>query len=106
MNESQIRNMTPDELLSAFECGQLTDDNVKLAFGQVVEALGEEASKSERMFRALDAINDGADDPYAQSFFALQDLGLTNNQKPFEDKRINAFIALRQIAALSEEYNT
>lgn len=41
MNESQIRNMTPDELLSAFECGQLTDDNVKQAFGQMVEALNE-----------------------------------------------------------------
>tara|TARA_Y100000310_G_scaffold305340_1_gene345416 strand:- start:345 stop:626 length:282 start_codon:yes stop_codon:yes gene_type:complete len=58
MNESQIRNMTPDELLSAFECGQLTDDNVKQAFGRVCtmleDAIDEKESAEEECCKLQD----------------------------------------------------
>lgn len=35
MNESQVRNLTPQELVNAFECGQLSDENIKQAFAML-----------------------------------------------------------------------
>lgn len=62
MNESQIRNMTPDELLSAFECGQLSGDNVRQAFGQVVEALNEANSNLAEMTEGQEALEEALEE--------------------------------------------
>ena len=58
MNESQIRNMTPDELLSAFECGQMTDDNVRQAFCQMVEALDSATEELSSMVDGQEALEE------------------------------------------------
>lgn len=47
MNESQVRNLTPDELLNAFECGQLTDENIKQAFGVIAGKLNDVLHEAE-----------------------------------------------------------
>lgn len=62
MNESQIRNMTPDELLSAFECGQLTDDNVKQAFGRVCALVTGAIEDKEKAEEECDKLEEEADE--------------------------------------------
>ncbi|MEK9713237.1 MAG: hypothetical protein VW258_11780 [Thalassolituus sp.] len=62
MNESQIRNMTPDELLSAFECGQLTDDNVKQAFGQICALVTDAIEEKEKAEEECSILEEAVDD--------------------------------------------
>lgn len=41
MNESLLRNLTPDELVNAFESGQLDGENLKQAFARLCEMLND-----------------------------------------------------------------
>lgn len=104
MNESQVRNLTPDELLNAFECGQLTNENIKQAFEVMCDTLRCEKNTSERMLKALEEIHGGASDPYRKAFSALQDLGLTYDIIPHEDDRDDMRTALRFITANAEPF--
>lgn len=69
MNESQVRNLTPKELVNAFECEHLSDENIKQAFAILAEEFesavsGEESaedkleSASDRVTELVDAMNE------------------------------------------------
>lgn len=104
MNESQVRNLTPKELVNAYECGQLSDENIKQAFAEVCEALRCEKNTTSLMFSALEEIHNGASDPYRKAFSALKELSLTDDILPHKDDREEMKQAMRVISAHAEPF--